>query len=149
MAVGIEYERVFETDEGEAGWSVSSRREGDLPGKYTDKGRDTPLDGYSEEEFERVCSELWAQGARSSAEYHLQTLFDILLGHYMLTRASKQNQHGRLETVGALLHRKPLVCMFSGLAFYLFYRWDLGEETFPDYRSDCKSNWTSRIGLSY
>ena len=140
--------------------------------QYADKGRDTLLDGYSEEEFERVCSELWAHGAESSAECHLRTLVDLLRGHYMLTRggdrrvaeisdlftfefkdegptrcmplifttrASKQNQHGRLETIGALRHRKPLICMLSGLAFYLLYRWDLGEEPFPDFSQ--RSAW--------
>ena len=132
--------------------------------QFADKGRDTLLDGYNEDEFERVCHELWARGG-SSTECHFRTLVDILLGHYMLTRggdrraaelsdlftfefkgegptrcmplifttrAGKQNQHGRLETIGALRHRKPLICMLSGLAFYLLCRWDLGEEAFPD-----------------
>ena len=132
--------------------------------QFADKGRDTLLDGYNEDEFERVCHELWARGG-SSPECHFRTLVDILLGHYMLTRggdrraaelsdlftfefkgegptrcmplifttrAGKQNQHGRLETIGALRHRKPLICMLSGLAFYLLCRWDLGEEAFPD-----------------
>jgi hypothetical protein len=49
------------------------------------------------------------------------------------TRASKQNQHGRLETIGALRHKEPLVCLLSALAFYLLYRWDLTEELFPDF----------------
>lgn len=133
--------------------------------QFADKGRDTLLDGYTEDEFESVCRELWAQGA-ASPECHLRTLVDILLGHYMLTRggdrrsaeisdlftfefkgegptrcmplifttrAGKQNQHGRLETIGALRNRKPLTCMLSGLAFYLLYRWDLGDEPFPDF----------------
>ena len=115
--------------------------------------------------FEKICHELWIQGAVSSPECHFRTLVDLLLGHYMLTRggdrrtaeisdlftfefqgegptrcmplifttrAGKQNQHGRLETIGALRHKKPLICMLSGLAFYLLCRWDLGEETFPD-----------------
>jgi hypothetical protein len=97
--------------------------------QFADKGRDTLLDGYTEEQFEAVCRELWVQG-RSSPECHLRTLVDLLLGHYMLTRgcdrraaeisdlftfefkgegptrcmplifttrASMQNQHGRLE----------------------------------------------------
>jgi hypothetical protein len=146
--------------------------------QYADKGRDTLLDGYTEDEFERLCSELWSHGAAtesagsssvasaaSSVECHFRTLVDILLGHYMLTRggdrrsaeisdlftfelkgegptrcmplifttrAGKQNQHGRLETIGALRHRKPLLCVLSSLAFYLLYRWDLGQEAFPD-----------------
>jgi hypothetical protein len=138
---------------------------------YADKGRDTLLDGYSEEEFERVCRELWARGS-ASPEYHLRTLVDLLLGHYMLarggdrraaelsdlftfefagegptrcmpliltTRAGKQNQHGRLETAGALRNRKPLVCMLGGLAFYLLYRWDLTDEPLPDFNR--RSAW--------
>ena len=123
--------------------------------QFADKGRDTLLDGYTEDEFQNVCRELWASGAASSPECYFRTLVDILLGHYMLTRggdrrsaeisdlftfefkgegptrcmplifttrADKQNQHGRLETIGALRNRKPLVCMLSGLAFYLLYR---------------------------
>ena len=49
------------------------------------------------------------------------------------TRASKQNQHGRLETIGALRHKDPLVCVLGALAFYLLYRWDLTDEPFPDF----------------
>ena len=105
---------------------------------YADKGRDTLLDGYTEEEFERIRRELWTRGG-ASPEYHLRTLVDLLLGHYMLarggdrraaelsdlftfestgegptrcmpliltTRAGKQNQHGRLETAGALRNNR-------------------------------------------
>jgi hypothetical protein len=54
--------------------------------QFADKGRDTLLDGYTEDEFESVCHELWAKGAASSPECHFRTLVDILLGHYMLTR---------------------------------------------------------------
>ena len=49
------------------------------------------------------------------------------------TRAGKENQHGRLETAGALRNRKPLVCILGGLAFYLLFRWDLTDEPFPDF----------------
>jgi hypothetical protein len=151
----------------------SLQRRDALQGKeqFADKGRDTPLDGYTEDEFEQVCHELWAQGG-SSPECHFRTLVDILLGHYMLprggdrrsaeisdlftfefkgegptrcmpliftTRAGKQNQHGRLETIGALRNRKPLICMLGGLAFYLLYRWDLSDEAFPDFSR--RSTW--------
>jgi hypothetical protein len=138
---------------------------------FADKGRDTLLDGYSEEQFESVCRELWAQG-RSSPECYLRTLVDLLLSHYMLTRggdrrsaeisnlftfefkgegpthciplifttrASKQNQYGRVETMGALRHKQPLVYMPSGLAFYLLYRWDLTDEPFPNFAT--RSAW--------
>lgn len=141
--------------------------------QFADKGRDTLLDGYTEDEFESVCRELWARGD-FSPECHFRTLVDILLGHYMLTRggdrraaeisdlftfefkgegptrcmpvifttrAGKQNQHGRLETIGALRNKRPLICMLSGLAFYLLYRWDLGDEPFPDFSK--RSAWYS------
>jgi hypothetical protein len=52
--------------------------------QFADKGRDTLLNGYTEDEFKWVCYELWAQGG-SSLECHFRTLVDILLGHYMLT----------------------------------------------------------------
>ena len=132
---------------------------------YADKGRDTLLDGYTEQEFERVCYELWAHSS-TSPECHLRTLVDLLLGHYLLTRggdrraaeisdlftfefeeegptrcmplifttrAGKQNQHGRLETAGALRNKKPTICMLGGLSFYLLYWWDLSGEPFPDF----------------
>jgi Centromere DNA-binding protein complex CBF3 subunit, domain 2 len=54
------------------------------------------------------------------------------------TRAGKQNQHGRLETIGALRNKNPLICMLSRLAFYLLCRWDLGDEVFPDF-----SKWSA------
>ena len=139
--------------------------------QFADKGRDTLLDGYNDNEFEAVCRELWTRGA-TSPECHLRTLVDILLGHYMLTRGGdrrvaeisdlftfefpgegptrclplifttregKENQHGRLETIGALRNKKPLTCMLSGLAFYLLYRWDIGGEPFPDFSK--RSMW--------
>ena len=55
--------------------------------QYADKGRDTLLDGHTEEEFERVCTELWAH-SDASPECHFRTLVDLLLGHYMLTRGA-------------------------------------------------------------
>ena len=51
---------------------------------HADKGwKETLLDGYTEQEFERVCRELWARGA-GSPECHFRALVDLLLGHYML-----------------------------------------------------------------
>jgi hypothetical protein len=58
----------------------------------------------------------------------------------LTTRASKQNQHGRLETMGALRHKNnPTVCVLSALAYYLLYRWDLTDEPFPDFST--RSAW--------
>jgi len=48
------------------------------------------------------------------------------------TCAGKQNQHDQLETIGILWNKKPLVCMLSGLAFYLLCHWNLGGEAFLD-----------------
>lgn len=52
--------------------------------RFADKGRDTLLDDYTEDEFEAVCYTLWIYG-NFSLECHFCTLIDILLGHYMLT----------------------------------------------------------------
>jgi hypothetical protein len=35
--------------------------------QFAGKGQDTLLDGYTEEEFERVCHKLWAQGGSSQS----------------------------------------------------------------------------------
>jgi hypothetical protein len=138
---------------------------------YADKGRDTLLDGYSEEDLKRIAGEVWGHTAQS-AECHLRTLVDLLLGHYMLTRggdrraleisdlftfefagegpsrcmplimttrAGKQNQHGRLETAGALRNRDPLICLLGAVAFYLLLRWDLSDEPFPDFQN--RAQW--------
>jgi hypothetical protein len=51
------------------------------------------------------------------------------------TRAGKTNQHGRLETAGALRSRDPAICLLGTLAFYLLFRWDLSPEPFPDFGS--------------
>lgn len=51
------------------------------------------------------------------------------------TRAGKTNQHGRLETAGALRSRDPEICLLGALAFYLLFRWDLSPEPFPDFGS--------------
>jgi hypothetical protein len=139
--------------------------------QFADKGRDTLLDGYSEQDFEQICRQLWAHSDKSP-ECHFRTLVDLLLGHYLLarggdrraaeisdlftfeftgegptrcmpliltTRQGKQNQHGRLETAGALRNRNPQICPLSGLAFYLLCRWDLTDEPFPDFSE--RSAW--------
>ena len=54
-----------------------------------DKGQNTLLDGYTEEDLRRICSGLGSQTGES-AECHLRTLVDILLGHYMLARGGNR-----------------------------------------------------------
>ena len=122
--------------------------------------------------MKRIAAELWGHAGAQSAECHLRTLVDLLLGHYMLTRggdrraleisdlftfefadegptrcmplvittrAGKQNQHGRLETAGALRSRDPAICVLGAVAFYLLLRWDLTDEPFPDFES--RARW--------
>jgi Centromere DNA-binding protein complex CBF3 subunit, domain 2 len=55
------------------------------------------------------------------------------------TRAGKQNQHGRFKTIRALQNKKPLICMLSGVVFYLLYRWDVSDELFLDFSK--RSAW--------
>jgi len=50
-----------------------------------DKGRDTLLDGYTEEEFKSMYRELWAH-SNVSPECYFRTLVDLLIGYYMLAR---------------------------------------------------------------
>jgi hypothetical protein len=38
--------------------------------QFADKGHDTLLDSYTEDEFESVCRKLWAKGAASSPKCH-------------------------------------------------------------------------------
>ena len=49
------------------------------------------------------------------------------------TCISKQNQYSRFKTIGALYNKKPLICMLSGLAFYLLYHWDFSDKPFLDF----------------
>jgi Centromere DNA-binding protein complex CBF3 subunit, domain 2/Transcriptional activator of glycolytic enzymes len=159
---------------------------------YADKGRDTYLDGYTQDQFKDLCDALWKASCPSTAattaggsdairtSCHLRTLVDLLLGHYlaargqdrrvaeisdlhtfefpdegptpcfpliMTLRGSKTNQHGRLETMGALRNKDLFICPLSALGFYFLYRWDLTEEPFPDFSS--RSRWyNTRLLLS-
>jgi hypothetical protein len=118
---------------------------------FADTGRDTYLDGYSEEQFRDLCLTLWRAPTSPTTttggsdalktSCYLRTLVDLLLGHYLVARSqdrrvaeisdlhtfefpgegltpcfpliltlrgSKTNQHGRLETMGALTQQRPL-----------------------------------------
>jgi hypothetical protein len=73
------------------------------------------------------------------------------------TRAGKTNQHGRLETAGALRSRDPAICLLGAVGFYLLFRWDLSPEPFPDFGSSqhwynirlLKAGTDPTSGLSY
>ena len=54
-------------------------------------------------------------------------------------RAGKQNLDGQLETIRALQHKKPLICVFNWLACCLLSCWDLGNEASLDFRK--QSAW--------
>ena len=49
------------------------------------------------------------------------------------THTGKQNQYSRFKTIRALQNRKPLIYIFSGLAFYLLFRWDFSNKLFLDF----------------
>ena len=63
---------------------------------YVDKGRDTHLNGYTENQFIKLCDALWSAGNDTSAtggrndmvktECYVQTLLDLLLSHFLITR---------------------------------------------------------------
>lgn len=55
------------------------------------------------------------------------------------TREGKENQFGRLETSGAMRHKNPLLCVMGALGFYLFWRWEVAGEAFPDLRD--RASW--------
>ena len=58
-------------------WSLQRRDAQQDRAQYAEKGRDTLLDGYTEEEFERICIELWLHGAESSPECQFRTLVQL------------------------------------------------------------------------
>ena len=49
-------------------------------------------------------------------------------------RAGKENQHGRLETAGALRNQDPHLCPLGAVAYYLLHRWDLCGEGFSNFQ---------------
>jgi hypothetical protein len=50
-----------------------------------------------------------------------------------LMNQGKTNQHGNMEYGACLRHRDPHGCLLNGLAFYFFWRWQMGEEPFPEF----------------
>lgn len=49
----------------------------------------------------------------------------------LMMNNGKTNQFGRLEYIGVIRHKEPLLCTMSQTAFYLFYRWEINQETPP------------------
>ena len=49
------------------------------------------------------------------------------------TYTSKQNQYSCFKTIKALYNKKPLICILSGLAFYLLCHYDFSNEPFLDF----------------
>lgn len=56
--------------------------------QFEDKGNDTLLDGYDEEDMLAICNALWSQSVQP--EKHLRTLVDFLAGHYFLCRGDNR-----------------------------------------------------------
>lgn len=45
----------------------------------------------------------------------------------------KTNQNGRMEYGAAFRHRDPYACLVGQIAFWLFFRWQIEKEPFPDF----------------
>ena len=81
--------------------------------------------------------------------YYIPLIFTIYTG--------KQNQYGRLKIIKALQNKKPLICIFSGLAFYLLFYWDFSNKLFLDFNRRLvqyniyliKSSKNYKVGLLY
>ncbi|OJD18721.1 hypothetical protein AJ78_01258 [Emergomyces pasteurianus Ep9510] len=52
----------------------------------------------------------------------------------LITDNGKTNQLGRLEYAAVIRHKNPLLCTISHLAFYLFYRWNIVQESPPNFQ---------------
>lgn len=79
----------------------------------------------------------------SRRNLELADLFTILLPHegptpcwpmIMIMNNGKTNPFGRLEYMGVMRHRDPLLCTMGQTAFYLFYRWNIVREPLPQFR---------------
>jgi hypothetical protein len=57
----------------------------------------------------------------------------------MLLDNGKLNKNGRMEYMGALRHKDPLLCTMSSLAIYFFWRWHISKEECPQFRH--RRNW--------
>ncbi|EED21184.1 hypothetical protein TSTA_084150 [Talaromyces stipitatus ATCC 10500] len=51
----------------------------------------------------------------------------------MMKFHGKINQFGRIEYMGVMRHREPLLCTIGQAAFYLFYRWEIMQEPIPQF----------------
>lgn len=54
----------------------------------------------------------------------------------VLINKGKANVQGNQEYRGAMRHRDPLCCVIGQLACWLFYRWHIEHEAFPDFASN-------------
>ena len=89
-AIGINSHQSLQEDNIKEYLTVLQRRDMQRDKKqFIDKGRDTLLNGYTEDKFKSVCYKLQAHGG-SLLKCYLRTLVDILLGHYMLTRGGNR-----------------------------------------------------------
>jgi hypothetical protein len=79
----------------------------------------------------------------SRRQLELADLFTILLSHegptpcwpmIMIMNNGKSNPFGRLEYMGVMRHRDPLLCTMGQMAFYLFYRWNIAQEPPPQFK---------------
>ena len=50
-----------------------------------------------------------------------------------ITCTDKQNQYNHFKTIKALQNKKPFIYIFSRLAFYLLFCWNLSNKPFSDF----------------
>ena len=55
------------------------------------------------------------------------------------TTTGKMNKTGRAQYMGAMRHKDPLLCSMGALAQYLYWRWHIGGEQLPIFKS--RQNW--------
>ena len=128
---------------------------------YEDRGLGTVLDGYNIEDMKQL-SEYWlgkgtgealrdrvdfllghALLARGENKRHIQ-LPDLLTLSLpdegpqtctplvVIINRGKTNQHGRTEYGAVMRCKELLVCPMNAVAMYLFWRWQVDLEVFPD-----------------
>lgn len=141
------------------------RKESRRRALFIDNGAGTLADGYRQNDVARISSYFFAQGTLTSFRSRLDFLlghsmlcrsedkrnaFLSNLEVYELEdegptpcyaivlnfTKSKTNQDGRKEIGAAIRHKDAHQCSVGGLGFYLFYRFHMSGEPFPDLSSN-------------
>ena len=90
--------------------------------QFTNKGRDTLLNGYMEDKLKNIYRKLWAKGAATSllVECHFYTLVNILLSYYMFIYNSDKQSTKILDLFTFKFKGKgPIRCMLLIFIIYI------------------------------